>query len=529
MAFAGGGFYPSPMTRFQGRSAEKAFSKLCSDSGVTCNPSAEDDHGWDHIVEFPQQPAPGVSADMHRPIPAVFVQTKSHGGRGLKVTMKLSNALKLARSVSPAFVVLQAPDERGSPGWFAVHFWETLVGRALKRAREASRDGIAEDDFHKLSFSFTMSKRDRKSDAELLPWMASTVSQAGRDYSAAKAALHPAPQIVGVVNVGPLASIEQLVDHQLGLTPNIPISSVTLNLRRFGIDLPFPMPVPEGPAFHASMQSNPADKCDIWLRGPDGSVVSVEGDIIVPAIPNLPKSQQKIRIRAPMFDILWSLAGTVKFNAHIDSEARRSPAELEKVARVLSWSGQGPIDLRVTVRDEPLLFGTGELNQLEDQAFFAALAEQAGVLTRLAAHLKVTTPMISVDDVLNAENLFNLYRFIHGTETTLNITVAEGQAVNPIITLVASGAVAVGDWIFAVIQRFPVVRQELDGDDLTLAFGNPTILQAYAFRADDAATVGHIEADLQRYSRGAGVLSIANIISQFGPVDGTAPELPSPA
>ncbi len=76
--------------RFAGRSAEKRFSTLCSDQGVTCNEPGEDDHGWNHIVEFPHRPVAGISADIQRPLPAVFVKTKNHKAEGLRVTMKLS-------------------------------------------------------------------------------------------------------------------------------------------------------------------------------------------------------------------------------------------------------------------------------------------------------------------------------------------------------------------------------------------------------------------------------------------------------
>lgn len=65
------------MGRFTGRSGEKRFSALCSDAGVTCNEPREDEHGWDHVVEFPHVAQPGVPADLQRATPAVFVQTKS--------------------------------------------------------------------------------------------------------------------------------------------------------------------------------------------------------------------------------------------------------------------------------------------------------------------------------------------------------------------------------------------------------------------------------------------------------------------
>jgi hypothetical protein len=270
------------MNRFQGRSAEKAFSKLCSDKGVTCNDSHEDDHGWDHIVEFPSVPQIGVSADMQRATPVVFVQTKSHSTKGLKVTMKLSNAVKLARSPSPAFVILLNLNESGGSGeqlWYAVHFWDVLIGRTLKRAREASRDGIAEDSFHKYSFSFTMTLADVQTDDTLLPWIESMMQSVGVDYAAAKKAFHPHPEIVGNIKIGPLVSIEELVDHQLGLTQNIPFTSITLNQRRFGIDIPLHSPIPMEKVewSNVTMHANPADQCDIRMSGPDGSVIEVTG------------------------------------------------------------------------------------------------------------------------------------------------------------------------------------------------------------------------------------------------------------
>ena len=492
---------------------------------MTCNDSAEDDHGWDHVVEFPHVTLPHISADMQRPMPAVFVQTKSHGANGLKVTMKLSNAVRLARSPSPAFVILRTSTEQDGKDeqiWYAIHFWDTLVERALKRAREASRDGISEDDFHKYSFNFTMAEVDRRTDDQLLSWIESTVLNIGGDYAAAKKALQPHPQIVGEITFGPGHSIEQFVDHQLGFTPSIPVKSITLNLRRFGVDIPFPMSKFTDPPTHFSMHANPVDQCDIWMRGPDGVSIEIVGDIIAPGIPNLPDDQHKIRIRAPMLDLICSLSGPNTLTAHFDPNAKWTPAELEKIVRFLSWSDQGDIDIRVTVRDVPLVSGTAKLSGNRNQGFFAQLAEQIGMLAMLSAHLKVTLPQISVADFHEAENVFNLYRFIHGTDMKLTFKPFADQPLPEIHEAVASGSACVGDWAFAVIQRFLIIQQPRSNGEIELSFGDPIVLQTCAFSVDDAVAITRFETDFERYACKKGVLSISNILSEFDKFDDMA-------
>lgn len=509
------------MGRFVGRSAEKRFSALCSDNEVTCNEPREDDHGWDHIVEFPYVPAAGVPADMQRPLPPSFVQTKSHVAHGLRVSMRFSNALKLARSPSPCFVLLLNRDKDGNDIWHAVHFWDLLSARALKRAREATRDGIPEDRFNDMTFSFMMTGADRRTNDDLLPWMASTVRDAGPDYAVAKVALHGAPEIVGMLKVGPLNSIEELIDHQLGLTASIPMASIQVNVRRFGVDLPFPLPVPDGPATFASMQSNPSAVCDIRLRGPDGRVIELVGDVIVPAIPGIPEDKKKVRIRARFFDIIWSLSGKMEFKLHFDTSVKVPLAEIEKVARFLSWSGQGDIDLRVAVGDKPILGALSRLDPMPEKEFYDAIAQYAEVLLTLSGHLKTNIPEVSVDDIVNSDGAMKLHGFMTTDQLNANMELFEGQPFREFGEAVASCAAEIGGWVFAAIQRFAVTNIKIDDRQVSVAFGPPTLIEAYAFPETNEEAVDRLMADFNRHISKQGVLGIQNIHAQI--------TLPSPA
>ena len=499
------------MARFIGRSAEKRFSTLCSDLGITCNPAIEDEHGWDHIVEFPHRSLAGVPADMQHRLPPVFVQTKSHEADGLTVTMKLSNAVSLAKSPNPCFVALMTlPADSTTATWHAVHVWGALLTRILKRAREESRDGVAEEAFRKKWFSFTMTGSDLQTDQDLLPWIERTVRAVGGDYGAAKAALVPPPAIVGQIQIGPLGSIDELVDHTLGLTKHIPIQSFAMGQRRLDVDIPLAMP--DGAIDHASLHVRPAGICDIRMRGPDGTVIELVADLIVPPDIGLPEQSYKYRFRAPNVDIIWSPAGTATINGHFDGEERASPQDLQKTLRFVSWAGQGPIDIRVTVEDEPILGAIAQMNAMEDQGDLAYLAALAEPLVRVSRHLTTKQPAISINDVAAAERIESFHRFLNAADMQANTRVAEAEVIPEFTAGVAFGIIQVGDWLFAAIQRFPIVSQQRTEDRWSISFGKPALLEPFAFAASDTGMFERFKSDYRRLATMPGVLPLDNAL-----------------
>ncbi len=501
------------MSRFVGRSGEKRFGVLCSDAGVTCNPSTEDDNGWDHVVEFPHEPVPGTPADMQVRTPATFVQTKSHEADGLRVTMKLSNAVSLAKSPNPCFVVLATLPTDGEPtAWHSVHVWGALLERILRRAREESRDGVAEGEFNRRSFSFTMTAADMRAETELLDWMRTTVRAAEPNYAAAKAALVPPPSIVGNVTIGPLDSIEQLVDHTIGLTPEIPLRGFDIGQRRLGIDIPFPLPFKDGAFHHVSMQAHPAAKADIRMRGPDGSVIEVQVDLIVPPDLGLPEESYKYRLRAAFVDIVWSTSGAATIKGEFDGQERMSPAELERTLRFISWAGQGEIDLRVSIEDRQAMGAMARIDPLPDQQNLLYLSQLAKPIALVAAHLRSHIPAISITDLARAANAHAFYGFINTDDAKAELVFRpDTPAIDPVAG-VGFEIIQVGEWAFAAIQRFPVKSYQREADALSVAFGKPILLESYAFRLDDAEELERFKADYLRIAAAVGVLALNNAL-----------------
>lgn len=503
------------MSRFLGRSGEKAFSFLCSRRGVTCNQPQEDDHGWDHVVEFPHVPNPQVPADLQATLPAVFVQTKSHESDGLEVRMKLSNALKLARSSNPCFVLLASIPAGGTGvAWHALHFWSGLIERVLRRAREASRDGLPATDLHQHWFSFTMTPDDEHSEDDLLPWIQQTVREVGRDYAAAKAALHAnlgfdGPRFGGTLQLGPLYSADELIDHQLGLTDSVPLMKFTMHDRRFGIEMPLPIPGFEKATAH--LRANPVDTCTVRIRGPDGFAFEIEGDLIFASLPGLPMERAKARIRTPVIDIILAFSGQSSFKLHINTDERRSPAELEQVCRLISWGGEGPVDVQVSVRDERLLGAEIRVDAAPDQPGYARLALLMEPLVRVSRHLKSKVPAISIEEVHESNGIELFYSFITGTEMQANTVVPAG-AVPDVDHALGFGLVAVGTWFFGALASWPIVEHERSDDRWSIKFGAPTFLQTYAFEQTDETDLACLQDDYRRYGARPGALPLDNVL-----------------
>lgn len=198
--------------------AERAFESLCACAGATCNRSLEDEYGWDHLVEFPAEAVAGLPPDLQPAHVAAFVQVKSTTGKKAQCVLKLSNALRFAKSTSPCFLVLMVVGERPElTRIYAVHFWEQLIARTLKRARECDRD--AKDKLHRLTLTVSFGSTDEHGE-DVVRWIRKTIAAVGPDYAAEKTKIIKSvgsEEWIGQVEIGPLESITELVDHQLGL------------------------------------------------------------------------------------------------------------------------------------------------------------------------------------------------------------------------------------------------------------------------------------------------------------------------
>ena len=153
--------------RWIGRKGEKRFSKLCSDAEVTCNPAEEDDCGWDFFIQFPVPVLLHVPIDERVGGPAALVQIKTTQVEAGRWAISLQNALSLAKSPLPAFIVIVTIGKDGQESYRAIHIWRAELTRILTAARKAHVEGDEATNRRTISFEFGI-ETER---ADILGWM----------------------------------------------------------------------------------------------------------------------------------------------------------------------------------------------------------------------------------------------------------------------------------------------------------------------------------------------------------------------
>ena len=256
------------MNQRRGRPAQDEFKLLCSTAEITCNPSLEDDHGWDFLVEIPMSEEAGAPADKWPPPRSAFVQVKSTTGARCRMDMKVSNALELAKKPAPCFIVL-FHERREGQRIYARLFGEKDMERALKRARQLSVEDRA---VNKAKLTFTFSEEDEHTTG-LLDWIMDCVQGLAPDYDHAKAQL--ADRIgygdrnyqANITFSGP-RGLDDLVDLQLGLKDELEVARFEVFDMRFGIEVPVPA-MEDFDGGILRMQPETEIECDVALETED--------------------------------------------------------------------------------------------------------------------------------------------------------------------------------------------------------------------------------------------------------------------
>lgn len=463
--------------------AEDRFSGLCSRAGVTRNKSIQDRTGWDYIIEFPPAAMRDIPADL-RPIEAsARVQVKSKRSGKASVVLKLSNALRFAKDPLPCFVVLFLATKDSEPvRVFARHFWEEEIGQALKRAREAHAN--SRDDLNNLTMTLSFNAQDEHS-GDLMAWMAARIAPYSDRYGEAKANLMRTigfedGYIHGNVQFN-VTDLKALVDHQIGLTPVAPALNITINQRRFGIDMT--MPLFEGAPNYARMQSHP-QPCRVRVRGVTGDDMWFEGKLFLPGLPNLPLEFRKFRVVADFIEIvIGTKDGNVTF--HLDRAIQRSLPGLRALANVLKVAKEGPLQLQIT--KDGNLVPPFEVSMPEEQSGYELqqLSNVIACLERASAGLlptELTISVVEIGQVWNAIVAFN--GLVTGTDMKCRFTLQRevSAEIGPAKSIFLFDYVDIGAWTFMAVVRRPILKLEIDGAKWSLECGNPRVVEAIVRR-----------------------------------------------
>lgn len=200
------------------------FALLCGEAGVTCNDSsAEDNAGWDYIVQFPCDPDDQRPKDVQVGAETSFVQVKSTDAAPFAVNLKLSNALRMAKEPQPYFLVLIV-GAGSARRILARHFWVNEIEDTLRRVRQAEVSGHR-DRLNRRTLTLRLTNADDHTN-DLLQWMHSTIHAVRGDYRVAKAMIANSvgyDRRAARFSVTFTGSPGEIADWELGLSATPPV------------------------------------------------------------------------------------------------------------------------------------------------------------------------------------------------------------------------------------------------------------------------------------------------------------------
>lgn len=479
-----------------GEWAEDSFSRLCSRAGVTRNKSTQDRTGWDYLIEFPAEVVSGVPADLQPPITSARVQVKSKADGKPYVSLKLSNALRFAKSSDTCFLVLYLATGGNEPvRIFARHFWRDEIEAALRRARNAHQEG-RDDNLHKLTIRYGFTDADEYGD-KLISWMESVVS--GRTlYAHEKIALarnigFEEGHIHGSVSFA-LEDLEALVDHQIGLRSTAPVVAVTINEKRFGIDSK--KPIFSGTPDVAHLQSHPVP-CRVRVRPVEGADVWLDGELRLPGLPGLPPEHMKLRVVADCLEIVMPARGEGSVTVNTDRDARRSLARLRGLTEILKGAAAGPLQIMVISEDRPNIRVEVELEDVENDDALSQLSNVIACMEKASAGILPAEFAVSLSEIDEAWNgIVDFNAMVGSTDFSANLGFAEPP--HPKLATMKSiffyDHIEIGVWVLGAVVRRSLEKIDIDGTRARLELGPARIVEGLVRQGTGSSILGELQA-----------------------------------
>lgn len=459
------------------RFAETSFANLCADAGVLCNESQEDENGWDYLAEFPPDAAVGP-ADTHPPAKRAFVQIKSTRNNRLSCAVKLSNALKAAQSRDPWFIILMM-ETQAKPKIYAVHIWGDLIAKSLKAVRQATID---KKPLHRRRLTINLGEGDLHND-DLIDWMLKEISSVKPEYSDAKRSIYETVGYADGHGTGKLTfvadNVSQLFDEFLGLGNGLPVSRFTYTPARFGLSDTRPqIDAKEG---RVEITPSAAGDCELRMRGaPPNLSISLPAKIYTLGMPWLPFEQQRFRVSATGFEIVWVNNGSSKFTARLDFKARVSLREIARFATVITWLGQGPIDVQVWAKGRRMVGGVLNTDPGHLTYDWRKVVDIIDTLKTLNPNTDSPELCVSVAEIdAAARDLYLMHQVASAPSVKLELLPFSGVSGDFDSVLYYSGAEVGNLTAFVLVERKVYSTTEVEDGRRQIYFDKPIIRESW--------------------------------------------------
>jgi hypothetical protein len=474
------------MIRNIGRQGEQLFSLLCAQAGVTCNPSQQDDNGWDHLIEFPAVAFARKAIDLQPVQKTAFVQIKTTGQGRPETRIKLSNALRMAKSPQPFFLVLVALDGNGGvPKIYAVHIWESLIARFLKRGRIADNKGAL--DTHKQQINLVLGDNDHHPDP--IAWLSDQLGSIAGDYAGAKKAI---VDRVGFENGYGTAQVQveldapdDFLDVMLGRKGSIKVTKYTFTSERFGIAARLPELDVEGGTLFITPNIR---KGILRLTTISGETLVHPADVMNAAGPGFAKEDLRLRVVAGCIEIVWAGNGRISANANLRYDDRVPLASIAHFNSLKALRGHGPMAVTLLLDGKYLDMGSIEFEGGNAGATQDQLKAMVAAMQKVGAAAGRDDAEVSIADIEAAWRVLHL-RNAMVEAPSMMLSKPDPDVPNNLGGMMSYIAAEVGGWVFGAITFRPVAVSAIVEGERRIYFAPPRILDARVEEQTSAAAV----------------------------------------
>lgn len=487
----------------QGRHGEWKFGEICTSSKACAeavvNKATDDQHGWDHIVEIVPKENACIPADLKTHVIQCFVQIKTTNSINPKTSLKLSNAIKAAKSSLPSFVfLLKYVEGASNPIIYGRHIWEKEIAHWLKRARDTEISGRS--DLHNLTVSMSFSESDRL-DINPIDWILEKLRPFGDTYSSKKSEMvgsvgYEKHGHEGKITIGPIDSIGDIIDAELGLTKDLPVKNFQLYDHRFGIKSNSPIHEHSEGRISFSQEGRPVT---LQLELDEGQkVFAIPAMIKTPRVVDVNHDEFKYRLTAGHIEFVASLADlNLRLNLQFDPKKPFSLIEQIGFLCLRNWSNQGVLEFRVL----------SDVGQLSSGVFNDATGNEPWMLDveNVGHHLIDVLGVERCQKIrLSLTELYDIGCSMHLVCSVFSGGVfrfeAEfGEEIEPFEKLIGYYYGQIGDWCFGVIYEAASGGRSSDGSRQSFYFKNPRVIQKLAFKQSLAQAKRQIEANFKSY------------------------------
>ncbi|WP_299651200.1 hypothetical protein [uncultured Jannaschia sp.] len=498
----------------QGQHGEALFAALCSDPssavGAVLNPSINDQHGWDHIVEIESDIKLELPADMRAPVLTCFAQIKTTRKRNPVTKVKLSNALKAATSAAPCFVFLFHYDRHGVPVLYGRHLWTDDIAFILKRARQAGQEPL-----HRKHVSFAFDDADRIETAPQEWILERLAGQGGLNYATEKSRIvdsvgYDADRFRASFEIDPDLTGEDLVLNQVGLRDRFPVRNLRIDDIRFGIAATTTW-IKEGEV--SISPSGHTVTCE--LRSSSDEVLRFPAHAIMPAVILETHPSFLLRVRAGPLDIVCRPHTVTSVNLDVDIGTRHALAAQAALLAILDWGSCDPVEFRIDGEVGCISRGRVEIaGSVHDG--LRRLADCARYATMLLGDERAGQLDISLDELGPAMEDAQRLAVIH-CHDYLSIRTLTDPVIPRFDALLGYSYGRIGHWSYGAIHQIDLKDvRDVDGRK-HFEFGRAKIVRTRVYRQSLEFVRAEIERDFEavvsRRTDRVGRLSDGNLLA----------------